>query len=128
MLLIRIHQIDLALQLLVQEPLVLEIKLDFLLARIFADVALVEAATDKQAGRRELEGAFERNFGDCRLANAATALVQQTSLDEILIDSFQCVSPYVCGQRLHVSGKRREVSPARQTADAYLSIKQSSLP
>ena len=41
MLLVCIHQFDLALQLLIQEPLVLEVELDFLFARVFTDVAFV---------------------------------------------------------------------------------------
>ena len=53
MLLVGVHQFNLALQLLVEQPLVFEVEFDLFLARILTNIALVQTAPDKQAGGRQ---------------------------------------------------------------------------
>ena len=108
MLLVLIHQVDLALEAFVLQPLAFQIQLDLFLPRRFANITLVQAASDKHARGRQRKRSFERNLRYLVPGNVAAYFVQQAGLEQVLIDGLESFGADVSPQRLDVTSGRIE--------------------
>src|SRR4030095_6987494 len=121
MLLILVHEVDLALQALVLKPFAFQIQFDFFLSSRFANVTFVDASPHQDARSGQVELPFERNLFDAVLADHAAALVQQTRLHQILVDGLKSFGPNVHWNWFDVSDCERS-----RVESGYIEVTGSS--